>query len=86
MVSPNPSAGILNVSFVLNIASEISLELTDLTGRIVLVEKLQNFKSGQQEIQLNLTQHSIANGLFFLKIKTGKENNFGERIIKIVKE
>jgi len=86
IVAPNPTSGIVNVEFILNTATEVSFQLTDIAGRIIFTEAFQSFKAGVNEIQLNLNQRGVANGLFFLKIKSGKENNLGEKVIKIVKE
>jgi hypothetical protein len=72
-VYPNPTSGAITVEFAGN--DEKVLEVTDLTGRVILSEKTNLGK-----YTINLTGY--ANGVYFIKIKTGEVN----QVIKVVKQ
>ncbi len=72
-VYPNPNTGFFVIE--LNNATETTLELMDVTGRIVLNTQFT-------EIKHEVNMSNIANGVYYARIK----NANGSNIVKIVKE
>ncbi|WP_020571286.1 DUF4961 domain-containing protein [Neolewinella persica] len=68
-VSPNPSAGDLNVSFQLTTASDVTVDLMDATGRMVKRMYRGYLGSGAQQLPLTISGQPA--GLYFLKINDG---------------
>jgi glycosidase len=68
-VSPNPSAGDLNVSFQLPASATVTIDLMDATGRMVARMFQGHLGSGAQ--RLPLTIKGQAAGLYFLRINDG---------------
>jgi len=68
-VSPNPSAGDLNVGFELKAASDVTIDLMDATGR--LVERLYRGRLGAGAQRLPLEAGQQVAGLYFLRISDG---------------
>jgi endonuclease I len=63
LVYPNPTMGLLNIKLTKALATNTSLTITDITGRIV---KQQNLIKGQLSIDLNV--QSLTTGRYFIKI------------------
>jgi hypothetical protein len=72
-VYPNPNAGEFTIE--LNNGSEKTIEVSDLTGRVI-------FKSSSLKDKTNVNLNSFANGVYFVKIQS---NDITE-IIKVVKQ
>jgi hypothetical protein len=70
---PNPSHGISDISFSLNVPSNVSLKLFDLSGKLVenLLEK-QNKKEGAYNVLVNMAKYPA--GVYYLSLITDKEN------------
>jgi hypothetical protein len=63
-VFPNPSSDVLTVRLNLKEQSNVSFDLVDVTGRIVLHQKSVEMKMGQQEISVS----EVPNGSYVLKM------------------
>ncbi len=63
-VFPNPTSEVLNVKLKLKEVSEVSFELLDITGRILLTQSEIKLKEGTEEINVC----EIPNGSYILKI------------------
>jgi hypothetical protein len=71
---PNPANDILNVDFYLESSKEVTISLTDMSGRLVYEERLGLLAAGQQHHQLAVSQWSdLSSGLahVILSIKAG---------------
>lgn len=77
---PNPTNDIVNIDIASKQGEDISLEVYDALGRLVLT-KNYSFKSGHLKTSLNLGH--LANGNYMLKVKTPTE--FGSRRITVEK-
>ena len=73
---PNPTNGLLNLNFD-NSYGDMLIELTNLTGRVVLHDKIID-KNGVGDKQLDLS--SIAKGIYFLKLYN-RDNYLIKKII-----
>jgi hypothetical protein len=76
-VFPNPTSGLLNVSFNVKEAQTVSLEVLSMTGNAVYAESLGNIQ-GAVSKQLDLS--GLAKGIYMLKMTGGK----GVKMSKIV--
>lgn len=56
-VSPNPSNGHVTLAYVLDVYSDITIRISDQTGRTLLVETVVNSHIGQNIHQLSLTEN-----------------------------
>lgn len=69
-ISPNPAADKAILSFQLEEATDLQLELSDLAGRIVFSQKVKGVK-GANHIELNLSKLSAES--YFCLLRIGKE-------------
>ena len=67
LVYPNPTMGTLQITLTEAIASNTTLIVTDVTGRVV---KQKNIMKGV--FSINLEAQSLTNGRYFIKINDGK--------------
>ncbi len=63
---PNPAADQLNVKYAFHDARNVTVELLDLTGRVVSSQRLNNAKSGN----LNFDVKNFNNGLYLLRMSS----------------
>ena len=71
-VSPNPAAALTVFTFELNAASQVSVQMTDLTGRIVYAENLGQRSAGVQTVTLNVAD--LAVGTYIINAATDEGN------------
>ena len=76
-VYPNPFKNELTIAFA-ELVSNLKVELSDVTGRIVLIKTVSN---AGEELQLDLSQVELQNGIYFLKLTT----NDKAALVKAVK-
>jgi len=70
---PNPASKQVNIEFLLEKSSSITIEITNVNGNLVQVlEKNQFFAKGKHQIGLNIG--SIAPGFYLMKIQTEQGN------------
>lgn len=67
-LSPNPASTLLNLSFVLPHAMEVSYSIINQMGQTLQVQNLGNKQEGQNSIQLSL--EGLNTGCYFLKLKS----------------
>lgn len=68
-VFPNPSSGVLNVTFDLNEATPVHFKMYDLLGRLQMNSLEENFPSGINQRQLDL--YHLSSGIYLLEIQAG---------------
>lgn len=68
-VSPNPTSGVVNVSFDLTESAPVRLEVRDLMGRLQLLGLDETRPAGTQQAQLNLGH--LPAGMYLLEIESG---------------
>lgn len=68
-VFPNPTSNYLNLDFTVNQTSDVSVVMTDLTGKVVYNNSLKSL-NGNQGLVIN-TQ-SLTNGIYNLSLKTNE--------------
>jgi hypothetical protein len=76
-IDPNPSTGLFNLAFNAGSLSDISIAITDISGRIVYRELLANY-SGAYAKQVDLT--AFDKGIYFVRISSEK-GSFTRKII-----
>jgi hypothetical protein len=64
-IYPNPTSGILTVDFMADADQQSSINIMDITGKLVYSEAIL-LKEGQNQYQLNLT--SLQKGLYFVEM------------------
>lgn len=77
---PNPSSGPLNVNLILQEASDVQIQIVDLTGQVVQNNYYQSVSAGQSTIPV--VTNDLAQGVYFLKISTES----GELTLPIVRD
>lgn len=70
-VFPQPAKGQLNIRFVTNQTAQVSVLLTDISGRTVLQQSAQQFPAGTNETNLDVSQLNA--GIYFLQLS--KDNH-----------
>jgi len=63
---PNPTGDMLNVNVALTNPSDITLEILDLSGKLVQTDKFQNVKTGT----IVLTTEQLSNGVYLLNVRS----------------
>ncbi|MBP8034143.1 MAG: T9SS type A sorting domain-containing protein [Bacteroidia bacterium] len=76
-VFPNPSADLINVTLHLKSEQKVSLELVDVTGKLIVSKELGSL---QGESNQSLNVHGIAKGTYFVKVVSDK----GTEVKKII--
>ncbi len=72
LISPNPSYGIVTVTYNSNTAGNVQLHVYDKTGKLMF-SKTEHAIKGSNNYQLNLS--NLINGIYNLQLKNGSENN-----------
>ncbi len=67
---PNPVSQSATISFSLNEASPVIIEILDVNGRSLKVIADENFSEGSHEIKFN--RESLSAGIYFLQLKTNE--------------
>lgn len=66
---PNPASTSTDVSFELNEAAEVQIEISEITGKKVLFNKEQKFDSGKHQIRVETSE--FPNGIYVVQFKSG---------------
>lgn len=69
---PNPSPGIVNVEFSTSKATMVTVEVLDMSGRVVKLLFHQEAQEGQV-YRLQMDGNGLPNGIYFTKLTTGTE-------------
>lgn len=77
-LAPNPTSGVINLDVEMNVAEDLIVRVTNISGQTVLTQKFDAAKAINQS--LDLSQH--ANGIYIVSLTTAK----GTLTRKIVKE
>jgi hypothetical protein len=78
-VYPNPVNDVMNIAISLAASQNVILELTDVSGRILMQQDNGNLAKGNHEIQIN--SKDLADGVYMLTVKTAS----GSVTTKVVK-
>lgn len=78
-VYPNPFSNNLTIGFTKNENKNVTIELIDLTGRMVFHNE---YKSLSSAFELDLTSLQLQNGSYFLKLK----NESNAAVIKVIRQ
>ena len=70
---PNPFNPITNISFLVDRPSEISLNIFDVSGKLVQVVNPKIYKSGVHNIQWNAS--SLSSGMYFIHMLNGADRH-----------
>jgi glucose/arabinose dehydrogenase len=80
---PNPTSTNFSLEFYLSESREITAEMTDITGRVVMTKNM-NAVIGTNTLQFDLKQKSIEGGIYFVRLVDTKANqNLGNTKIII---
>jgi len=75
---PNPSANDMQLRFGLENPAEVTMEIADITGKIIRIERLGTLSSGQHLIQVE--REGVKAGVYLVRLRT--ENGF--KVIRAV--
>jgi hypothetical protein len=76
---PNPTEEFLNLTFLIEDASDVSLVVTDIKGGLVHNEMFNNLTQGQQKRQINV--ESLSKGVYSFQV-TINDKTYYEKFIK----
>ena len=74
-VFPNPTKENLEINFMLDQPSEVSVVFCDITGRIVATSTPEFFSGGHSSLKLNPGQILNSKGIFFCKLSYKQQDN-----------
>lgn len=69
---PNPAENQTTIAFELENTSDVTVTVTDMSGKVMLNEVMINAGAGKNE--LNISTANFANGMYFLNLSTGNIN------------
>jgi hypothetical protein len=79
-VYPNPTSGLVNVDFTLNSSSDVSLEVIDITGKVVHTNNAGVLANGSNS--LSIDANSFQAGIYYVNFLTN-----GKKVTrKLIKE
>jgi hypothetical protein len=70
-ICPNPAQGIATLGFSMETAGRASIEVYDLTGRIVATVFSGDLGAGQHSVTWNSGDSGISSGIYFARLRTG---------------
>ena len=70
-VYPNPTAQKTNVSFDLSESKSVSVEVFDLTGKLMFTENKGTMVAGKHNVELDLSAYS--EGFYFMNVRLNEE-------------
>lgn len=79
-VVPNPFDSVITISFALHKSESTTIQVSNVSGKIMYVLPYLHPISGNNQVALNLSQ--VASGVYFLKVTSGNRSTI-KRIIKI---
>ena len=65
---PNPAQQNITVDFILDNKSDVTIQIVDITGRIVLENNFENLNEGRNSVNMNIAE--IKNGFYFIKTES----------------
>lgn len=77
---PNPVNDNANLQIELTEAGDVTLEIVDLTGKVVYTEVRNNMNKGVQVISLNAAE--LTNGIYFVNLRNGATNNVVKMVVQ----
>ncbi|MDP1725811.1 MAG: T9SS type A sorting domain-containing protein [Bacteroidota bacterium] len=80
IIYPNPASERFSISFELKNSNSVSIELIDLTGKIILNRNAQNFSAGENTTDIEI--NDIPQGIYFVRISTA-ESMVSSRLVVI---
>nr|MBA3972305.1 T9SS type A sorting domain-containing protein [Bacteroidota bacterium] len=78
-VFPNPFTNTTNLSYYLTESSDVEITLTDVLGKQITLLNADK-SQGKHELSINATEHNLAKGMYFIKLKTSS----GQKTIKMI--
>ncbi len=79
-VYPNPSNGNVNIKHALTTATEVSVKVTDIAGRVVFTQNYGKQAAGEQTFNMNLA--NLANGVYAVELTAGSQRATSKFTIK----
>jgi hypothetical protein len=78
-IYPNPADKQLNISFGENITGMASVVISDMTGRVVYSETINNVRTGQAH---PISSHDFKEGMYLLRVTSGENTAIQKIVIK----
>jgi hypothetical protein len=84
IVYPNPTQDYVNIEFNIVEPGQFSFSITDILGRVLIVEPAKTFSQGKHTVKIDLNH--LSSGIYNLNIHNSNNNNFSNMIqtVKIV--
>lgn len=79
-VYPNPASNIAHIKLVMENADDVSLNVFDLNGRVVLSENYENMTVGENVLDLELV--NISKGTYIVQLRAGNKSGNAKLIVK----
>ncbi len=77
---PNPFRGTTSVNINLKKAAEVTVEISDLLGRVLSVQKYPNFNAVSHKLTIDAT--TFASGVYMYKVKSGNDTVTKKMIVQ----
>ena len=70
-IYPNPTNGLSNLSYSLNTASDVTVKMIDVTGKVISTNSIKGQVAGSHTLELDATE--LKNGVYYVTIYTDEE-------------
>ena len=77
-VYPNPASDLVNISFDLIQSNQVSVQILDITGKLVIGTESRQFNTGANKIELGTSE--LPQGMYFVQILT-PESTLSTRLV-----
>lgn len=67
-VYPNPASEQMNVNLVLNSGAEVSIELVDVSGKIIHVQPVKQMSAGKHSVSINRNELNLSSGSYWINV------------------
>lgn len=81
-IFPNPATDIATINYQLQNAAQVSLEVYDITGRIIHSQSFGKQTQGQHQMSIDKNQMNLENGIYLYSIIIDKEKYTGKVVFK----
>lgn len=80
-IFPNPAKSKLTISYTASVSGKVKINLKDILGKDIAVIYNRINPSGQNKLEIDLTQYSIKPGIYFVEMLIDNDKYYTEKII-----
>ncbi len=79
LIYPNPASAEANIAIKMNYFADVTVKITDIAGRTVMVKDMGKLETGSHDLKLNVG--NLNNGVYFYQVQMGNNISSGKLMI-----